>query len=97
MRRAFTAVEVLICFMIIVIFALIMINVDKPDPKEIHQGDEVQVKESGMRGRVINDPRTTTSILILRIDNGPGAVPRYSEVSFTRDEVTKHIQVEKKP
>jgi prepilin-type N-terminal cleavage/methylation domain-containing protein len=92
MRRAFTAIEVLIVLMIIVIFILLAVN-DKPDPSKIEQWDEVQVKETGVRGRVMSD--NNRSIVKLRIDNGPGAAPRYSEVSFSRDEVTK--LAEKKP
>jgi hypothetical protein len=93
MRRAASMADVIATLFIIGIFVLIF-TIGKRDPsKDITQGEEVQVKETGVRGRVMSDDNAR--IVKLRIDNGPGVVPRYSEVSFDKDEVTK--LAEKKP
>lgn len=91
MRRAYTGPELLIVILIIAVIVLIFVP-DQDSSKIIKRGDEVQVKETSARGRVLEHDSLTVK---LRFDNGPGAVPRYSEVSFFRDEVTK--LAEKKP
>ena len=95
MRKAFTAGEVLAVLIMLGIFTLIAIDRNRDRSKDLHLGEDVRVKATKITVKVMSDP--SSDVLRCRVDNGEGAVPRYSDVSFTRGEVEKIVPAEAKP
>ena len=96
-RKAFTFtfIELIIVVAIISISAAIAIPAilesSKP-PTRVYAGNTATVTASGLQVRVTED--IGYGKVRCRLDNGPGAVPRYSEVTFYQDELTKIVLVE---
>lgn len=97
MRKAFTFIELIIVVAIISIIAGIAIShVGEARKKStrVYAGNTATVTASGLQVLVTED--IGYGKVRCRLDNGPGAVPRYSEVTFYQNELTKVVLVEAK-
>ena len=95
MRKAFTFVEACILALIVLTAVLFTVDANTDRSKDLHLGEDVRVKATKIIVKVMSDP--SSDVLRCRVDNGEGAVPRYSDVSFTRGEVEKIVPAEAKP
>lgn len=96
-RRAFTLIELMIVIAIIAVIAAIAIPnlLDKKNrDKGFEAGRQATVISSGIQVTLLRHPNTESrqrntdyQSWICRIDNGEGAVPRYSEVTFHANEL----------
>ncbi len=95
MNRRGSAEEAVVVFCIAICLSALIIFCtaqDKKDPLYIHAGDQATVIDSNIRVKVID---ISGGMLVCRVDNGPGIVPRYQEFRFRRDELRKILKVEK--
>lgn len=94
-RKAFTFIELMIVCAIIAIVCAIAIP-EMLDKKKlatrVNVGDAATVTASGVR--VLATEAVSYELVRCRLDNGPGAVPRYSEATFNQNELTKIVLVE---
>ena len=101
MRRGFTFIEFMICVAIIMIIASIavpnILESKKRQDKNIHPGDTVEIRLTGISHAytgVVVDTTPASGFVRVRLDNGPNAAPRFSELMFKYDELTKVVQAE---
>ena len=97
MKRAFTLIELMIVIAIIAIIAAIAIpNLldHKNKKKGFEAGRTATIRASNITVTLMRHPPNASNQKtsdfdhwICRIDNGEGAVPRYSEVTFHIDEL----------
>ena len=95
MRKAFTLIELMIVIAIIAIIAAIAIpNLMEARKKStrVQAGDTATVNASGVR--VIATEVISYHLVRCLLDNGPGAVPRYSDATFNQNQLTKVVLVE---
>lgn len=96
-RKAFTLIELLTTIAILTVIAAIAIQAilesDKTSTR-IYVGNAAIVTASGLQVLVTED--IGYGKVRCRLDNGPGAVPRYSEATFYQNELTKVVLVEAK-
>lgn len=94
-RKAFTFIELMIVCAIIAIIAAIAIPPileSKKKTTRVYAGNTATVTASGVQVLVIE--AISYEMVRCRLDNGPGAVPRYSEATFNQNELTKIVLVE---
>lgn len=89
MKRAFTLIELMLVILIIVTLAVGIavphIIDSRNKAKRFEAGKTAIVTASGIKITLLR--RQDYNFWICRIDNGEGAVPRYSEVTFNINEL----------
>jgi prepilin-type N-terminal cleavage/methylation domain-containing protein len=85
-KRAFTLIEVLVVVAIVAILAgIVFLNLTGPKP-----GDRIRLKGTGVTAVVVSRPsqeKGAPNLWIVRIDNGPGVNPRFTELHVAKDEM----------
>lgn len=98
LQKGFTIIASMIVLEIIAIIAIIAAIPNLLEATELKSGSTVGIKATGVKAVVIAyDGRSAPCTWICRIDNGPDAKPRYSEVHLFRSEVDPApVEVEKR-
>lgn len=90
MKQAFTIIELMI---VIAIFALTAgVAITAMMDGRLRAGDTVHIPHTTLTGVIVGHAPYANSVFIVRIDNGPAVVPRFTETRFTYAEL---MEIEK--
>lgn len=92
MRRAFTLIELFVVISIIATLTLISVPCFLQTQHFINVGESVQIKASHTKAVVVE---YRGSSFLCRVDGGPDAHPRYTEIHFFREELEPLTEPEK--
>jgi hypothetical protein len=88
--KIIATIVVLVCVTLVTTALINAKNIKLTPKSQEYQLGETVLTPEGLKGVILEN--YIGHYLIIRIDNGPGKVPRYNEARFLKAELTKSLE-----